>query len=244
MISPALIGSIAGNRRRAAAGASFAADIWETYELAAVTAAELQANDNNASATWTVTDASGYLSTSTSAEKATLSQVNNTSDTGTLGIRRVYTTTTTGFFTLNFGADKNNASIGFWYQFSVNPSNNHCLIRGQNNSGSDALDAIFLRSSTRYIGWGTTGNNNGAALTAGTWYWITIQYNRNATSYLRVYTDAGVQVGSEATATAPNVTLRRLYPFNYNNETSEGSMVSYMDDLVIDYTDATFPLGP
>lgn len=230
------------NPFRFAGGPNFACDLWETFELSSVTAAQLEANDSN-DATWVVNDGSGLLSVNASAERATISTVNSTADTGTLGLKKVYSSTVLAGLECRFAADHDNASLGFWFRFTAAIGNNRILIRGQNNTGSDALDAIVLRSATSYLGWGTTGNSNGSALSSGTWYWVTIQYNRNATSYLRVYDTSSTLVGSEATATAPNVTLRRLYPFDYNANISD-SADSYMDDLCVDYTDATFPLGP
>lgn len=242
-ISPGVIGGIAGARRRTGGAASVAADIWQTFEFATLSKANLEANDNNASATWVVYDSLGYLSTQGGSERATISNIGGVSDSGTLGLQRLYTTTVISSLECKFDADKDNISYGHWFKFSANTSVNRNLIRSQNNSGNDSLEPITLRYSTRYLGWSPSGNSIGAALTAGSWYWVTVQYNRNATSYLRVYDSSGTQIGAEATTTAPNYPVRRMFVFDYNAQTSD-SASSSIDDIIIDYTDATFPLGP
>ena len=248
----AVICTVSADRRRllmtrnvaAAAGNNITADLWQTFE-GALDATGLQANDNHASATWTVDNGASLLSIHADAERATVSTVNTVADTGSTGLKRVFTSTAANFLTVNLGTDYSTVSFGVWFQFSENPGNNHVLFQAQNNTGSDAIpEAITLRSSTRYLGWGTTGNSVGTAMSSATWYWVTVQVVQNSTCTLRVYNDAGSQVGSDATGTAPNNAFRKLFPFNYNAQLSDGTLEMYMDDLVIDYADATYPLGP
>ena len=244
----AVICTVSADRRRllgarnVAAASGITADLWQTFE-GTMDVAGLEANDNNASATWLVNNPSSYITASASAERATVSTVNSTSDSGTLGAEFALTGASAAYLTCNFGSDKANISIGFWFKAPVAPTVNRNLIRGQNNAGSDALDTITFRYSTKYVGWGAAGNNNGTALTVNTWYWITIQYNQNATCYLRVYDTAGALVGSEATVAAPNIAERKLYLLDYNGLSLDAGVSIYIDDLVVTYS-ATFPLGP
>ena len=248
----AVIFTVSADRRRlmgarnvaAAAGNNITADLWQTFE-GALDATGLQANDNHASATWTVDNAASLLSIHANAERATVSTVNTVSDTGSTGLKRVYTSTALGGLTVNLGTDYSAVSFGVWFKFSENPSVNHTLFQAQNNGGSGAIpDSIAFRYSTRYLGWGSAGNSIGTALSAATWYWVTVHVVQNGTCTIQVYNEAGTKIGSDATGTAPNNAFRKLYPFNYNAETSDGTLEMYMDDLVIDYADATYPLGP
>ncbi|MDD5391100.1 MAG: hypothetical protein PHD37_17315 [Gallionellaceae bacterium] len=74
-----------------------------------------------------------------------------------------------------------------------------------------------------------------------TWYWITARYIRNDNVTFRVYDAAHSQVGNDLTVEAPDLTCQ-IVTIGSDSEGATSASYSYIDDIVVDYTDGTFPL--
>ncbi len=247
-LAAASVKTINGLDAVVAGGSNFVADLWQNFEFdtpvnQAAWDTALEANDSS-SLLWSVSSDVTLLSTGTSGEQATVSTVNSTEDTGTRGVARVYTSSLVNNFEFNTGADKTEASFGMWFKYSGTTSLNKIFFRVFNAGGSGVADVRLLTSSKYIQIDSTTTANNGAALSADTFYWITLKAVRNGTSLLSVYDTSGSLVGSEASITSANNAIRRVSIFDYNPGGSDSGVTLYIDDVVYDGTDATYPLGP
>ena len=92
---------------------------------------------------------------------------------------------------------------------------------------------------------GGTGKGNPIRIDADTWYWICLKYVRNDKAYVQVFNTSLVSLGvsSNAMTGSQAVTF-----FRFGNGTPHGAMPAgkktYYDSIVVDYTNAKFPLGP
>lgn len=226
-------------------GGNITADLWQTFEGGTLDASTLQANDNNATALWTVTGAG--KDTNSSAERATFSTVNSVSDTGTLGCRRDNSTATGSVLCdLNI-AEVATQSVGFWFQVTALDDGTYSRIIGfgEGSGGTLIVGMSIDRAGANYTAklYNTgAGSSSTITISAATWYWATLKVVVNGTCLLRVYNTSGSLVGSEQSLTGDN------YHFYYHgmpiSASTSGTGSTYMDDFVINKTTAAFPLGP
>jgi hypothetical protein len=119
-----------------------------------------------------------------------------------------------------------------------------------NTSSVPAFAGMGLISFTNSLGYGfgpniayyasPTQTLNGITLPAmSVWYRIELYFETNATSKFSIYDAAGALVG-ENTFVATEVPHNII--FYGNNGTN--NITSLMDNLVIDWTNATYPIGP
>jgi hypothetical protein len=149
-----------------------------------------------------------------------------------------------GYIEYTPGVD--NSSIGFWYRTSS-------LANWQWGPtfvvfGHAAMNRIICvadhYAGTRYlvVQWGSAPHaTDSIACANNTWYWVTIQYNRNTTSYVRVYNTAGEQVASVSHSLADYSADYQPY-IRWGVVSSDVINSVYFDDAVVDKTDATFPI--
>jgi hypothetical protein len=154
------------------------------------------------------------------------------------------------YLTCTFPSAVSNVSFGMWWRtgsgygtwggdprpfvvrvhWAVVGAQMRILDRIDNDSGSAREFHCVEGVGASAVGTGSIADN--------TWYWVTGQYNRNATSYWKVYTEGGVEVGENSfTAADYNADIILLA-----NITAHQACAFYLDDFVVDYTDATYPL--
>lgn len=192
---------------------------------------------------WVITDTGSNLSMSTSGEFATLKCPNGTVDTGTRGLAFNNSGGAAAYGTYTFTAS-DSVSVGFWFKpgslintwawhniFSFLDSGDSelCMIQA-GDGGSNMMLRLYCGTGSSTI-----------SISTATQYWISAQFSKAGTSSLAVYDSTGSQVGSTVTDTAPNYQATKLY---IGFHAAYGTGTSYFDDLLIDFTDATFPLGP
>lgn len=239
-----------GDRRRmllskkpAGSSTSITVDLWQTFEFDTISGANFDANDNTSTGSWSVTDTGAQLSTSSTGQKSFTSLINGSSDSGTRGMAKVYTSAATASPTFDIGSGntKANVSHSFWFRYSGNPTINKrvSLLYG---TSTECLRADF-QYLTDTIGFNGGANSNGVALSENTFYRIEIDFTQNATCYGRVYSVMDAQVGDEFTATGANQAMRYWQIFG-SAEAVDSGITLYWDNLIIDWTDATYPLGP
>jgi hypothetical protein len=146
-------------------------------------------------------------------------------------------------------ADHADVSFGFWFRLpsaylSANASAEPDLIRIRTPSGTNEfyikLRAIGGQASIVLF---TVEQDESAAinLQPDTWYWFTGLFG--STHRLRAYDANGSQVGVERTRSGAS---------QQTDFVQFGSLIGNpdvwgpfdFDDLILDWTDATFPLGP
>ena len=138
------------------------------------------------------------------------------------------------------GISSNNISFGFWFRTGSygNWDGGPTIINAQNDGYGNLIriaDERNAGSNDRQL----AGEGGTVAVSDYTWYWITVQYNRNATSYWRVYDATNALVGTQQSFTAPDYAVDNIL---FGSWAADFSCIIYFDDLVIDRTDATFPL--
>lgn len=219
------------------------ADLWQTFEFTDPTVANLTANDNTSTGTWLTNDNTVLISTSTTGERALLGTVNGSADTGhTRGLLKSHTANDTANVQFDLGGSAvATISAGVWFKFVGPTPNVNKTIFDFSNSGGEIIE-VAMEGTTKMVGF-SGGSNNGVALVSGNFYWITAKVTQNATSYVRVYDTTGALVGTEVSATAGNQTIRYISLGDTLNETADNSILTYWDDFVLDWTDATYPLG-
>ncbi len=222
---------------------NFVVDGWQTFEGGTLDQTTLEANDNNATATWGVNGVS--KDTHANAEKATLSLINAVADSGGLGTRRDHDLGT-GTITLDLNAYPDTQSVGFWLQITAlaDGSSAFPAYWGDNNNDIDTICRLAVsRSGGTYSA--SIGNSGGSSssitISPAAFYWVTVKIVKNGTCLMRIYDASGVQVGSEVSVAGQNVSFF-YHRLGANSSSNIG--FTYIDDYIWDKTDATFPLGP
>lgn len=219
-------------------GANIVVDMWMTFELNAdCTALELDKSDGVAGANWVAADSQSKLNcTSTAATKATLSTVNGSADAGTKGLVIDLSGSAGSYVTFTSPTPHDNVSVGFWWQ---SPADAGSHFQYFIEIGGEL---IYFFGGTGIVNW-NSGSSGSIAVLQSTWYWVTIKTIRNGTASLALYDTAGVQVGSTSTKSWANV---QTQVFSFGSLFGAGSAggISYIDNIVMDWTNATFPLGP
>lgn len=232
-------------------GGNIVADFWQTFELNAdCTASELDKSDGVAGANWdTTVDSQAKLNChDTAASKAPLSTINSSADSGTHGLSVDLSGSAAARIVFFSPAMHDNASVGFWFHtpsgFGNGDIMNMFIMRDYSASYTATLYWGALDgNATRSFDW-STGGSGRIATSANTWYWVTLQYVRNATCSLSIYDASGNQVGASSThASFGDFQIGNWDWGSISATTVAGATVMY-DNLVINWTTAPFPLGP
>ena len=219
---------------------NFTVDLWQTFETALPTGTNLNGTDNNASAAWQV---NGIWTTSINAENAIFSTFNSTGDTGVLGLVCDNNTGSGNLF-CDLNSYPTTQSVGIWIKVTACATDTYVWLYDVGELGTaGAIASVKFQniSGTTSLVLIGTGNSSTITASVNTWYWLTCLFVKNGTCKMRLYSTAGVQVGSEVTCTGNN---ENFYYHEILGVTSSSTGVRYWDDLVIDKTTAVFPLGP
>jgi hypothetical protein len=232
-------------------------DVWQTFE-GPITSAGLAATDNSAtytSSNWFVTDASGHLSADAAAEYTFGGTVNSTADSGTNGL--VYSVTgeagEPGRIEFFFPPGFDEASFGFWMKVPAALEGSFCENDQWRSEGvlATRLLHVKVRGDPNLGLFAFTPEQNyssGISIEADTWYWCTIKFTRNVSPdgwQVRLYDEDGNQVGSEQTRISSDDPVRFITLGSHIGIDNPGLTGDFpFDDLVCDFTDATYPLGP
>jgi hypothetical protein len=235
---------------RAAAGsaaASITVDMWQDFEFdGSITAASLSSNDHTSAGSWSVTTNQSPVWTTTSDEKTTTSSINSTADAGTRGMRRSFTNAATSYAQYNLPAVKTNISVGFWWRAPNTPS------WAGGNKIAYAYNVAMVKFTQQgtagqpkiLLGYGGSEGTVSSALTPNNWYWITAKFVRNGTCSCTIYDSTGAAIATQpGDVTGLNNNIESLL-IGDNNAHIAANTFSSIDDVVVDYTDATYPLGP
>jgi hypothetical protein len=233
-------------------------DVWEDFDIASLTTGNLDTNDHATGQTWTLTNPSSLLSVSTSGETPMLSTVNGQSGTGgTKGLSyNCNATGIAGYAQCAFPAAKNSVSFGFWFQYPASFNGTfteHDILQVETTLGNKN---VYIKLADGNLGTNiqsihifnpTDNYSPGIAVSPVTWYWISVQYLTNIASTgmkVRVFNSVGTQVGIENTrgTAADSGVVNCKIGSQIGGAAFVGTM--YYDDLVIDYTNAVYPLGP
>jgi hypothetical protein len=199
---------------------------------------------------WTLTGAA--LIVSTSGEKATVNThttqgtTYTAPDSGTRGLRY---DPGNGGATANCALQTSQGTVtaGVWWQSpaTVPDTTTHSVLTVA-NPGND-FAAISLVAGQSYMVCETFGGDSAIhiAISASTWYRLTVQYIAGGTHSCAVYDASGTQVGSTAThAATGNFKVTTVEVGNSHGGAGTVGNFAYVDNLVIDWLNNTFPILP
>lgn len=146
-------------------------------------------------------------------------------------------------------------SIGFWYQTNLHSSGGgsvqydafviqgdgaSAVVQFHDHSFSSA-DGLRAHGSSFIIG---TQFGSTILIAPNTKYWVTMQYNGiDGIVQVIVFTVLGEQVGSiSVCAIDVGISARFIY-FGANNHGSNVNKFTYFDNVIMNWTQGTFPLG-
>lgn len=192
-------------------------------------------------ASWSETDADNNLNPADATAKYNGAQgmsVNYRGDTAGANISNIL---------YNSGGERTAASIGFWFRGPSIGSNADVVIAGV----SIATDTNNVRIYyTRVTGpvyrlrlRGTGFSANVKTVQPNTWYWVTLNYVKNDTCTLRVYGTDTVEIDAATSVTCTaNNNVCNYFAFGARGGATDEDIENWFDDIVIDWTDSTFPL--
>jgi hypothetical protein len=185
-------------------------------------------------------------------ETDTASRVNVADDTaeyrGTYGMSYAASVTDAGYAVYDFATSPTTVSLGFWFKTGTYANKFAGITSWMSTYSDGGSTGMYMRGG---------GNDSiillGCSLNAGgdievanaTWYWVTMKLVRNGaagTSSMAIYNTAGSQVGSTITFAFPDEEIQFLR-FGFESGTASSTAVFY-DEIYVDWTDGTFPLGP
>jgi hypothetical protein len=142
---------------------------------------------------------------------------------------------------ISYGNCGNTASFGFWYRSGSYGgwAGGPMIFNLKSNAYGNLIQMIDERSAgdnTRRI----RCNNQSIEVSDYTWYWLTVKFDRNATGYFRVYDTSGNIVGSAQSFSCVDYAADE--GFYLGSWGGSHSCVVYFDALVVDTTNANFPL--
>ncbi|MFZ3043673.1 MAG: hypothetical protein WA058_01005 [Minisyncoccia bacterium] len=164
---------------------------------------------------------------------------------GTNGMSVASGSATFAYALYTLSAAKTTLSVGVWYKTGAYAgwSGLRGILSLYNNAQGDILRFTEGRdagSNARRMGWNL--DVDPVTVSDDTWYWVTIKFVKNGACSASVYDTAGSQVGSTMAGTASDYSIDVIRLGQALGVSSTSA--TYFDEFYVDYTDATFPLGP
>ncbi len=226
--------------------ANISASFWLPFEFDTLTTANLEANDNSGG-TWVLNNTRNLLGISGSVAQFTnTGSVNYIFDPGTRGLAYNVNGLAGGGAASNmrFAAPVgvNKFSMRFYYYApSINTYNYYGIFRGLNGSGF----GFTGNGQVRYFKNPSLAFENVPFTTENAWYRLEIYWERGVSEILSVYNTANQLVGtSQGTGGTDGISFFEFFYENSTNGPTGAPSNAYMDNLIIDWRDAVFPLGP
>lgn len=222
-------------------GNNLVVDLWQDFE-GALDAAGLEANDHNASATWTVTGVGKTVDAA--AQMDMISTVGGVTDTGVQGLV-MDNNTATGVIQCELSTAPTTQTVGFWFRSTaMTDGGSDPIYSAGETSTTDAIIRFRMnRSGSTYTvhlfnGTSTSGT---VTISINTAYWATLKVVRNGTCLMQIYDTGGSQVGSEQSLTGQD---RQFFYHLFPGAAFSSTGARHVDNFVIDQDGATYPLGP
>ena len=229
-------------------------DMWIDFEQCAVaakpTASCLASSTHGTAGTWsTSSDAGGNSLTIQSAAQDTVSGAP-----GSRGLQYNTSNIIVSYDTWAPPSAKTQMSVGFWMKTSTQPTSGYGYAEGPHFFGfaSDAQGDLWRLSDERD---GATnnrqirispGSGSGKAVTVadGTMYWVTFKMVKNGLVQLSVYDTKLNLVGTASLSDTDNTNIDYIWLGNDLTQNPALAYTELLDDLIVDYTNAKFPLLP
>lgn len=226
--------------------ANISASFWLPFEFDTLTTANLEANDNSAG-TWTLNNTRNLIGISGSnAVYRNTSSVNYIFDAGTRGLAYNVNGLAGGGaassmrFAAPLGITKFSMRF-YYYAPSMNTFNYYGIYRGLNGSGF----GFTGNGQVRHFKNPSLAFESVPFTTENAWYRLEIYWERGIKEILSVYNASNQLVGSfQGVAGAETIFFLEFFYENSTAGATGAPSNAYMDNLIIDWVDAKFPLGP
>jgi hypothetical protein len=228
------------------------ANVWQDFEFGSdgdnPTAGNLDGTHSGYTLSWTLNGTTSLNYVRTAASHTSPSTINSITDSGTRGleidINGANTASRAYYAAINQAATP--VSYGFWiYPTSLvnNVAVVHQLFQVLNSGFSHQFRINMGSDGSGNLKINITASTTSAdlTLTKDAWHYVAFKGTKNSTVFLEVFDASGTSEGS-TTATAFDREAYYVVIGGFNAYSEIGSI--YMDNLVIDWTDATHPLKP
>lgn len=231
--------------------ADLTVDLWQTFDSTPLDTTNLDADDHFATTgRWTINDTGSKLSNSTSGEHAFSGTIGGEVDTGTRGLAYDSTGGNQAYLAFAHPAQRTQLSWGFRFKVTgaafFSSFGEYDLCRNSTDLGVDPslMKVVDDTNETRFHLFVPSDYSAGIAIEADTWYWVTGKHVKNETVIARLYAENGTQIGDELSMAVGNENLTEFLLGPLAGSNPDVAAFLYIDDFVMDWTDATFPLGP
>jgi hypothetical protein len=214
----------------------------------AVTTTNLTAGTHGTGGTWSLDPATSAACTiSTSAENifpgtVTAGGTGYTDSTSTRGFKFTGHIEW-GYAEYYFTSTHNSVSVGFYFfgGIPVADTTPYNIF----NIGAPGQEACAPQWNDNTFGLETwTGGSETISVASNTWYWITIKYVRNGTGLLNIYNASTWSLVGSVSHSLLDYPASVVQIGQVHSEIGDSGSYYYIDDVIIDWTTAVFPLLP
>jgi hypothetical protein len=150
-----------------------------------------------------------------------------------------------------FTPSSNSVSVGFWFMTDMPTSDSStCDMFEVQNVGGTQHYAVLVIDDTGQMKLETNfGTSSSYAYSANTLYWVTIQYNTSAASttndIMKIFSSTGVLLATLTGGTVTSPTQANVVAIGSGGDGGQTvGLHWWVDNVEINYTSGTFPLGP
>lgn len=227
---------------------SLTVDMWQDFEFDAAAghvgdSTYLPDNDHCSSGTWAVSDANSVLSISTSGSRTFTKCPGGVTDNGTRGLAYDHTGNYVAYIEYTKASVSSPVSVGFWVKLPATIPT-WCYSYSILTMNSIGLSvAVGRNDQSAYMQLQASTNGTAVSVTAGSWYWVTVQAN-GGDSYISIYDSSlnSLITNDHASSSGNSVNVIRVGATA--NSSSSIAGVTYIDNLVINWADGSFPITP
>jgi hypothetical protein len=224
-------------------------DMWIDFEQdtlgTLVTRKELANSTHGTAGTWDTRRTGSLLTIAAAAEDPAHAV---TGDTGARGLVYNLGPGGQGWIQWNLPGDKHSLSFGLWYRtYHASPWDEgpHFITLYNNVYGpmerfSDERSGGTNQRQVRV----SPLDNAISGIFDNTWYWFTMKWVQNGSGVAQVYDTHLNLIGSVTFSDSINLPVQAILLGSSISEGGRPGQTIYFDDLVVDYTNAAFPLLP
>jgi len=223
-------------------------DMWVDFEQcttgSAPTTACLASSTHGTAGSWNVSSMNGLLTIQTAGQGPAAA----TGDTGVRGMAYNVANGAEGYIQWAPPSAQRSLSFGLWYK-TGNPGpwvEGPHFVGLYNNAYGDMERLSDERNGGTNVRQIRVSPTDSAVtgISDNTWYWCTVKWVEGGTSYFSVY-DSSLNLVGTTTFTATNgFPAQLIYLGNSAATLAQSGETDYYDDLIVDYTNANFPLLP
>lgn len=228
-------------------------DLWQNFAFATLTVPNLAANDHATGGTWTIVDDDAQLSVDVGADKVSTGLINGEADASGRGFRYNQTLGVVGTpATIRYELPTPDATISFGFWFRFGPSfvggfegGNPDIIHLEPNVGDGTGYYVKLTDNNQarfQLFTPASGFSSNINAAPDTWYWLTGLFG--TTHRLSVYSEAGALLGEVTRPGTADAVEEVRWGSLVGQERDTNEDPFEWDDLVLDWTNAVYPLGP